>query len=179
MGPYPDRLPAEFARLVLPVSPGFGLCLPLHEFEQGVRSFQLLYRAPFHTVGVPVHLLVEELGAGYFLPGEVHLAHDCVQVAVHVVADVRLLVSNVVAVGLLPLDRGGAVAPHDGVVHGDGAEEGVDHFCTSTWGQFEGLLDRGVVELPDLAERGICCVELTVLVLTVVNQRRVAKVGAM
>ena len=97
------------------------------------------------SVGVTIDLLIEELGAGYSLSGEMQLVCDCVEVAVHVVADVRLLVSDVIAVGVLPLDRVVAVAPHDGVLHGDGAEEAVDHLSTALSGQFEGLLDRCVV----------------------------------
>ena len=112
-------------------------------------------------------MLVEELGAGYSLPGEVQLAHDCVQIAVHTVADVCLPVSDVIAVGFLPLDRVGAVAPHDGVLHGDGAEEAIDHLSTAFSGEFEGLFDRCVVELLDGSEFLRLCVELTVFLLVV------------
>ena len=77
MCPDSDLLPTEFARLVLPVSPGFGFRLPLHYFDQGVRAFELLYGAPAGvSVDIAAHLLVEELGAGYPLAGEVELAHD-------------------------------------------------------------------------------------------------------
>ena len=70
--PDADRLSAEFAELVLAMSSGLGFGLPLHDFEQGVGAFQLLYGAPASvSVGITVHLLVEELGAGYSLSGEV------------------------------------------------------------------------------------------------------------
>ena len=72
VGPYANRLSAELAELVLAMSPGFGFGLPLHDFEQGVGAFQLLYGAPASiTVCVTVHLLIEELGVGYSLSSEV------------------------------------------------------------------------------------------------------------
>ena len=72
MGPYADRLSTELAELVLPMPPGFGFGLPLHDFEQGVGAFQLLDGAPASVpVGITVDLLVEEPGAGDSLPSKV------------------------------------------------------------------------------------------------------------
>ena len=101
------------------------------------------------AVDITLNLLVKELGAGYPFASEVELAHDVVEVSVHFIADFRFTVSNVGLVGALPFDCIGSIASHDGVLHGDGGEEVVDHFRISPRGQFEGLFDRAVVELLD------------------------------
>ena len=101
-----------------------------------------------------------------------------VQVAVHFVADARLSVSYVVSVGVLPLDCVGCIASHDGGLHGDRAEEGIDHLCRAFRGQFEGLFDRRIVELLDFAELRRAGVELPPMVLLVVDKSAVAEVGS-
>jgi len=155
VGPDADLLPTELAELVLPMSAGFGLGLPLRQLDDGVGALHLLDGAPLGiAVGVATHLLVEELGAGDSFFSEVELAHDAVEVEVHFIADFGFAVPNVVLVGALPLDRIGPVAPHDGVLHGDGREEVVDHLAGPLCGQFEGLFDGAVVELLDGAELG-------------------------
>ena len=106
------------------------------------------------TVEITAYLFVKELGVGDLARGEEELLHNRFEVEVHFMADFGFAVANVVLVGALPFDRIGPVAPHDGVLHGDGREEVVDHLAGPLCGQFEGLFDGAVVELLDGAELG-------------------------
>ena len=120
MSPGPDFLAVELAELVLPMSAGFGLSLPLHELDYRVRAFHLLDGAPLGvTIYVTAYLLVKERGASNLARGEPELLHDCVEIQVHFVTDFGLLVPNVVLVGALPFDCIGPVASHDSVLHGE------------------------------------------------------------